>query len=163
MHTHTYARYLLQLFVLSLSILVIISYFSPGGTRKCSSLIGLISMSKYPLCPAVPQLIVLGFGINNIVSLNCVALPLLICYWHFYFLSFFFFSFISFRGLLVLVFFGLLYFSPYCFIFSKICLPCVLGEGSFLPLLTLLWSFKCLVSIPGISHSAALVTISIPG
>lgn len=40
--------------------------FSPGGTRKRSSLIGLISMPKHPLCLAVPQLIVLGFGINNI-------------------------------------------------------------------------------------------------
>lgn len=40
--------------------------FSPGGTRKRSSLIGLISMLKHPLCLAVPQLIVLGFGINNI-------------------------------------------------------------------------------------------------
>lgn len=39
---------------------------APGGTRKCSSLTGLISMPKHPLCPAVPQLIVLGFGINNI-------------------------------------------------------------------------------------------------
>ena len=40
--------------------------FSPGGTRKRSSLTGLISMPKHPLCPAVPQSIVLSFGINNI-------------------------------------------------------------------------------------------------
>lgn len=39
---------------------------SPGGSRKRSSLTGLISIPEHPPCPAVPQLIVLGFGINNI-------------------------------------------------------------------------------------------------
>lgn len=66
--THKHARYFPKLCALCLSILVIICLpaFSPGGTRKHSSLIGLISMPKHPLCPAVPQLIVLGSGINNI-------------------------------------------------------------------------------------------------
>lgn len=68
-HRHTkHARYFPKLCALCLSILVIICLpaFSPGGTRKRSSLIGLISMPEHPLCPAVPQLIVLGSGINNI-------------------------------------------------------------------------------------------------
>lgn len=63
-HTQTFPEALCPLFIYPCDNMF--SCFSPGGTRKRSSLIGLISMPKHPLCPAVPQLIVLGFGINNI-------------------------------------------------------------------------------------------------
>lgn len=63
-HTQTFPEALCPLFIYPCDNMF--ACFSPGGTRKRSSLIGLISMPKHPLCPAVPQLIVLGFGINNI-------------------------------------------------------------------------------------------------